>query len=223
MRALITIQDADVTPANLGAFFGSQGVELVMARLDKGEALPEGDFDCLVTMGGRMNPGEEADNPWMAPLTASLREWAQAGRPFMGICLGAQLLASALGAKTGPAMVPEIGWRKIELTPAAQNDPVMAGLPESFSVVEVHRYTFEIPRCATQLATARDCPNQVFAYNRAYAFQPHIEATVELIKSWYEINEACRDIVPGFETDGPAMKANSEKIFLNFLNMARAA
>ena len=223
MRALITIQEPDVRPANLGAFFESRGVELIPLRLYEGETMPSDGFDCLVTLGGRMNLGEEDQHPWMAPLTAFIRDWAEAGRPYMGICLGAQLLAGALGAQVYPAQQPEIGWHRVELTPEAQDDPVMAGVAEGFPVIQWHYQTFEIPDEATKLATALKCPNQVFVYKKAYAFQPHLEATSDLLAGWYQTEEQRQSMAPRFNTEGPVSKAQSEKIFLNFLNMAAAS
>jgi len=106
------------------------------------------------------------------------------GIPLLGVCLGAQLLARAAHAPVGPASEPEIGWFPVELTPAAQEDAVLGGLPRRFEAFEWHYYTYGVPGGAVELARSPIC-TQAFRLGRsAWGIQFHAEVTQEQIARW---------------------------------------
>src|SRR5688572_18658103 len=111
----------------------SRGLDLDRAELDEGEPLPSWrGYDGLIVMGGPMGAYEDEAHPWLAAEKRSIREAAEAGHPVWGVCLGAQLLAAALGARAYPGDEAEVGLLPVELTTGAAGDPVFATAPRSF-------------------------------------------------------------------------------------------
>jgi GMP synthase (glutamine-hydrolysing) len=166
----------------------SRGLELERAELDEGDALPDWrEFAAVIVMGGPMGAYEEDAHPWLAAEKRALREAAEAGHPVWGVCLGAQLLAGALGARVHPGATPEVGLLPVELTDAAGSDPVFEDAPGSFPSLQWHGDTFDLPDGATLLASSPAYRNQAFVYKRAYGLQFHLEVTPELAAEWGEV------------------------------------
>jgi GMP synthase (glutamine-hydrolysing) len=139
----------------------------------------------LVVMGGPMNVDETERYPFLAAEVDWIRRALDLRLPMLGICLGAQLLAKALGAKVFPNRVKEIGWYSIELTPAAASDPLFAGCGKSVTVFQWHGDTFELPPGAVHLAHSPLCSQQAFrAGPCAYGLQFHVEMTAAMIDDW---------------------------------------
>jgi len=162
------------------------GVGLDVVRLDLGDDLPElVDLGGVVVMGGAMGVHDEAEFAWLAPERRWIAAAVAAGVPVLGVCLGAQQLAAALGAEvvTGPA--PEIGTGEVTLTPEGLDDPVLG--PEGPRLVAVHWHgdTFAIPDGAVRLASSDRYQNQAFRYgDRAYGLQFHVEVDRALADLW---------------------------------------
>ncbi len=111
-----------------------------------------------------------------------------AGKPVLGICLGAQLLAHVLGGEVRHNGASEIGWYDIATTAAGQSDPVLAPLAQLEKVFQWHSYTFEVPGGAELLATGEVCRNQAFRYgDNAYGFQFHLEMSEALVHRWLDL------------------------------------
>jgi GMP synthase (glutamine-hydrolysing) len=139
----------------------------------------------LVVLGGPMNVDEVERHPHLAWEVSLIKQALAAGLPVLGICLGAQLLAKALGARVYPNQVKEIGWYRINLTPHADRDSLFEGSGKQITVFHWHGDTFDLPPGAVRLAQNELCPNQAFRYGRsAYGLQFHIEMTAEMIDSW---------------------------------------
>jgi len=163
----------------------SRGHDLVRVELDEGEPLPDWrEFAGLIVMGGPMGAYEEGAHPWLAEEKRAIREAAQAGHPVWGVCLGAQLLAAALGADVYPGERPEVGILDVELTEAAAADPVFSAAPARFPTLQWHGDTFDLPAGATLLASSPAYRSQAFVYERAYALQFHLEVSQELAAEW---------------------------------------
>ncbi|PIX22138.1 MAG: GMP synthase, partial [Deltaproteobacteria bacterium CG_4_8_14_3_um_filter_45_9] len=142
-------------------------------ELKPGIHLPKlDDLTHIVLLGGPMNVYEEDRYPFLKDEDLFIKEAIQRGKRILGICLGAQLIAKALGAKVFKAPVKEIGWYDVSLTRIGSIDPLFSQLPKTFSVFQWHEDTFEIPHNAILIATSSPVPYQAFRYgDNAYGLQ----------------------------------------------------
>jgi GMP synthase (glutamine-hydrolysing) len=156
--------------------------------LDLGAPFPEpDDFSHIVLLGGPMNVYEEDRYPFLKHEDLFIKEAIQRGKSILGICLGAQLMAKALGAKVFKAPVKEVGWYDVSLTRIALRDPLFSDLPRTFPVFQWHEDTFEIPKAGKLIATSSPIAHQAFRYGEnAYGLQFHLEVTEEMITEWVE-------------------------------------
>jgi GMP synthase-like glutamine amidotransferase len=150
------------------------------SHLYRGDALPPVDaFDLLVVMGGSMSVNDEQEYPWLAAEKALVHEAVRAGKAVLGVCLGAQMIAAALGARVYPAAEKEIGWFPVRRVAATG---VGAELPAEFMPLHWHGETFDLPAGAVRLAETAAVPNQAFAVGlRVVGLQFHLEATEESV------------------------------------------
>jgi GMP synthase-like glutamine amidotransferase len=187
--ALLALQHiACEPPAAFEDELRSRGLDLVRVELDEGDALPDWrEFAGTIVMGGPMGAYEEDAHPWLAEEKRALGAAARAGHPVWGVCLGAQLLAGALGADVYPGSEAEVGLLPVELTPAAADDPVFAAAPPSFPTLQWHGDTFDLPAGATLLASSPTYRSQAFVFERAYGLQFHLEVSPELAAEWGEV------------------------------------
>jgi GMP synthase (glutamine-hydrolysing) len=149
--------------------------------------LAEG-YDTLIMLGGPMSVNDEDTYPYLTDEMRLAEQFMKAGKKVFGVCLGAQLMAKALGAKVYPGPEKEIGWYDIELKDAGRQDRLMAHLApdnRSCKVFHWHGETFDLPQGSERLAMSDLYPNQAFRYgNNAYAFQFHIEVSRQMIFEW---------------------------------------
>lgn len=150
---------------------------------------PDG-FSHLIILGGPMNVYEEERYPFLKSEDLFIKETIQRGKSILGICLGAQLIAKALGARVFKAPVREIGWYDVSLTKVGAQDPLFSNLPEIFPVFQWHEDTFEMPKGGKWIATSNPVSHQAFRYGEnAYGLQFHLEVTEEMIREWMEVYE----------------------------------
>jgi GMP synthase-like glutamine amidotransferase len=173
----------------------ARGIPVTTARLFEGSALPgPGDFDWLIVMGGPMSVNDEKAHSWLAPEKRLISRAIEAGRIVLGICLGAQLIASALGARVFPNACKEIGWFPVRKTPGADSD--FAGVfNESQEVFHWHGDTFDLPFGAMNLLESSACAHQAYSIgNRVVGLQFHLETTRATAASL--IDNSRHEIVP---------------------------
>lgn len=177
MRAHCLQHIAVEGPAYIAEWLAAGGHELTVTRLFEGEALPDPSaVDLLVVMGGPMGANDDATVPWLAAEVAFIREVIEAGTPVLGVCLGAQLVARALGAAVHPNPELEIGWFPVRSVSPASDD--VFSFPAELTVFHWHSDTFELPEGAVLLASSDACANQAFQYgDRVIALQCHLEVT----------------------------------------------
>ncbi len=199
MRKTVVLQHLEREgPGLIADLARRRGLGVEILRLDLGVqvpgTLPAGDI--LVVMGGPMGVGEIEDPryPYLARETALLRGRLAAGLPVLGICLGAQLLAHAAGARVYPNLRPdetgmlrpvrEVGFGEVRLTDRAR-EAVLTGLGETLLVLHWHGDTFDLPDGAVHLASSPLCANQAFRIgHKAFGLQFHIETDAEMVRTW---------------------------------------
>jgi GMP synthase (glutamine-hydrolysing) len=157
-----------------------------LVRLDQGQELPPpDDIGGLLVLGGAMGVHDTDQFPWLETERRRMAQAVAAGLPVLGICLGAQQLAAALGASvtTGPA--PEIGVSDVALTPDGRADPVLGPEGDRVPVIQWHGDTFAVPDGAVRLATGERYANQAFRFGTlAYGLQFHIEVDDAMARAW---------------------------------------
>jgi GMP synthase-like glutamine amidotransferase len=174
-------------PGAIGAAVADAGADLSVVRLDRGERVPEGDavagMTGLVVMGGPMGVHDEL--PWLEPERSLVRSAVEAELPVLGVCLGAQQLAAALGGIVTEGPEPECGVGEVHLTNEAIGDPLFGPAPTPLPCVHWHGDTFSLPKGAVRLAGNEAYENQAFRFGRsAYGLQFHVEVTGSLVAHW---------------------------------------
>jgi GMP synthase-like glutamine amidotransferase len=163
----------------IGAVMQNHGHRLRHVYLYDGQPVPSDldEVDGVISMGGAMNVGETDQHPWIADEMAYLKQAHDAGLPIIGVCLGAQLLAAALGGKVEPMDKPEVGWGEVTLAFPGTIDPLYAGITWKSMQFHMHgQQITELPPGAAPLASSAHCRTQAFkAGYRSYGFQYHFE------------------------------------------------
>lgn len=191
--ALIVQNDSDDPPARLGEWLLDAGLAPHVVAAHDGVALPDtlDGYAALVVLGGGMSANDDDTVPWFGRLKALLRQAVDAGLPVLGVCLGGQLLAAALGGRVerGPDG-PEIGPALVAKRDLAAGDPLFASVPFTPDVVQWHHDGItELPPGAVLLASSPKYPNQAFRVGEtAYGLQFHIETTPEMVRRWADRN-----------------------------------
>jgi GMP synthase-like glutamine amidotransferase len=169
-------------PAGIAGWAAARGISSRIVHLYDGPALPSlSDFDMLTIMGGPMSANDEAQFAWLGPEIALVRDAIAADKTVLGICLGAQIIAKALGARVYPGKAKEIGWFPVQRT--AQSH-LFDGLPNSFTPFHWHGDTFDLPPGSELLAKSEITENQPFAFSkRVLGLQFHMEATGDSVRA----------------------------------------
>jgi GMP synthase-like glutamine amidotransferase len=174
-------------------------------------------YDALIVLGGPMSAND--DLPFLHEEVEIVAQAIARQQSVLGICLGAQLLARALGATVRRNAAPETGWFPVQLTEAGREDPLLGQLSNPFEVFHWHNDTFDLPPGATHLASSEGCRNQAFRVGKLlYGFQFHPEVTPEMIADWCIQDVNCGDV---FVLKNPLdshknsvlMSANAQKVF----------
>ncbi len=170
---------------SIAAWAAQNDCPLIGSRMFANDSLPPiVDIDMLVVMGGPMSVNDEAVHPWLSGEKRFIDQVMEAGKMVLGICLGAQLIASVAGARVRANHHREIGWFPVEKTRAAQGTAVGGVLADRAEVFHWHGETFELPRGALHLARSRACENQAFALGHGIVgLQYHLETTPQSVDS----------------------------------------
>jgi len=202
-------------PGILRQYLAEDYIEWDAIQLDQGEKIPcLEDYDALWVMGGPMDVWDVEQYPWLIDEKQAIRHWVtELDRPYLGLCLGHQLLADALGGTCGPARPPEIGILEVSLTDEASSDAVFSGLPDVQKCLQWHSVEVsQPPTGATVLATSDACRVQAMRVGeQAWSTQYHVELEADTISNWGDIPEYANALE---ETLGPGAleKMNQDAI-----------
>ena len=238
-RVLVFQHIALEHPGVLRDFLREDGIEWVAVELDEGETIPDLDgYDALWVMGGPMDVWEDDACPWLEPERQAIREAVvERKMPFLGFCLGHQLLAQALGGEVGPAKTPEIGILRVELTEAGRASPIFDGLPAAHSCLQWHSAeVLRPPAGARTLAASPACAVQALGYaGYAFGIQYHIEITGDTVPHWGAVPEYEQALeramgegaLASFEAAAaahmPEFNRNARRIYDNFMRIVHRA
>ena len=235
MRVLVLQHIACEPPGVFEDVLRERDAELHRVELDEGEALPDWRaFDAIVAMGGPMSANDDAELPWLTNEKRAIGEAVRAGKPYWGVCLGVQLLASSLGARVYAGALPEVGLLPVELTDEGRSDPVFGDMDGDLVTLQWHGDTFELPEGAVRLAASPAYANQAFRFLRAYGVQFHLEVSAEMARTWADVPEYVTSLertlgaaeAPAFlaaiEANADGMRAAGRRLFERWLDRVAA-
>lgn len=223
MHILVLQHERIEHPGIFRSFLAADGHSWEAVELDEGEALPALDgYDGLWVMGGPMDTWQEDAHPWLRAEKRFIREAVETRNlPFLGFCLGHQLLAEALGGKAGPAQTPEIGIMDVEVK---QHAPLFEALPDRFNCLQWHSAeVMELPDGAQILAHSPACRVQAMRWGaRAFSMQFHIEIESDTVEAWSQIPEYATALEAAMgEGSVPEFEAKAARNMENFNKTAR--
>ncbi|MBT2748875.1 MULTISPECIES: gamma-glutamyl-gamma-aminobutyrate hydrolase family protein [unclassified Lysobacter] len=235
MSRILVFQHVAAEPlGTLDPLIRRRGHRIRFTNFDRDpEAQPNVDrYRGLIVLGGPMNVEDQATRTHLKTELLAIERMLEQGKPVLGICLGAQLLAHVLGAPVRRHHQPEIGWYRLQPTAACAADLVLAPLAQAAPVFQWHRYSFEVPQGAQHLARTDTCEQQAFRWgDNAYGFQFHLEMDVPLIERWLA-NPVYREELAelGHDTSEAAIRAQTlehiqamqtraDAVFNNFLDL----
>ncbi len=239
MNILVTQHAA---PENLGLwddFFAEISARVYYVRAFDGETVPTSLFeysmsrdttiDAVISLGGAMNVDEEDVHSWLRDENFLIQNCLQNQIPFLGFCLGAQLLAKASGARVVKSPQGEIGWMNVELNESGRNSAIFQGLPTQFETLQWHGDMFEIPPNGTNLAFSDACPNQALQVgNCAFGLQFHLEVSPQELELWFQNDDWTPTVADAqshqemrrcARENADEMRALSRRVFDNFCGL----
>ena len=218
-------------PDTFGEFFRRRGIEAHTVDLHHHGSLPENTrgIDAVISLGGPMNVYEEKKYPFLKAEDEFIKKVLSQEIPFMGICLGSQLLAKACGARVTSSPNKEIGFFQARLSGDGQRDVLFQGLQERLEVFQWHEDMWELPSGASLLASSQGCPHQAFKVGPcAYGIQFHMEVTEPTIREWigeyftgknaYEAKQK-EKILKDYSEYKNSFHRMAETMYTNFLNV----
>ncbi len=226
-------------PGSLRQFLKQENIEWHAVNLDQGEVIPAlEDYDALWVMGGPMDVWDVEEHPWLIAEKEAIRKWVvDLGKPFLGLCLGHQLLADALGGTCGPQRPPEIGVMDVELSDEGLADALFAGTPSQQKCLQWHSVQVaQAPKNTEILASSELCKIQAMRVgSNAWSMQYHVEVEHDTVANWAKVPAYYQALIStlgeeayeGLEKDASENSQNflntAETLFNNFLSLAKTS
>jgi len=234
MKRVLALQFIwDDPPGYLGEIMEEHHIACDVVNVEETPVPDPTEYDALIAMGGPQHVGHIDTYPYLSGVIDVIRHAVEREVPFLGLCLGGQLLANAMGAQVKKHTNPFIGFYEVQFTEEGKKDPLFKGLPGYQQVIHWHEDTFDIPDAAVQLATNSYTQNQTFRYGRhAYGTQFHIELTPAMLDIWLYYPEYRQEIVRTLGEDAadkfisdratlyPLYREHTRVMFENFLRIA---
>lgn len=224
---LIIQNDPEVPPGNFSDTIARMGVPCRIVHPYSGEALPPPvKISAVIVLGGAMGVHDTAKYPFLVELKEYIRSCMESEMPFLGICLGGQLLADILGGEvTSNSPCGEKGTMTVTLTSAGKEDPLFAGIPRQFISFQWHNDSFAVPSGGTLLASSDACPGQAFRFGRcAWGTQFHPEVDRAIVDCWArwtsETSSRVDEFLAEFIRSEKAYQDISRLLLGNFLQLA---
>ena len=228
----LVLQHIDIEhPGIFREFMKKDNVQIDTVELDIGETIPKLDpYDAMIVMGGPMDTWQEEIHPWLVPEKENIYEFACVQKkPYLGLCLGAQLLGEAVGGKVNKMDKPEIGVLDVNIS---NNESIFKGMENDFKVLQWHSYEVsDLPGSSSLLASSDMCRVQAFSFERAYGLQFHVEQTNETVPQWACVPEyksaledtlganALDEFKSGVENNLNSFNNSAKIIYDNFINI----
>lgn len=231
---ILLIKHIDIEgPGTFGDFLSRGGYPTRILDSGAGDILPNdtGDIRAVICLGGPMNVYEEEKYPFLRGENIFIQKILDQQIPYLGICLGSQLLAKACGANVVKSPREEIGFSMIRLTHNGRRDPLFQGLEQDVEVYQWHEDMFEVPEGGSLLASSAGCPHQAFKVGpNAYGLQFHIEITDQSIREWSDaylrknpcvLKEEKTRMLEEYRNKKESFEQTAEIIYNNFLGILK--
>jgi GMP synthase-like glutamine amidotransferase len=201
--SICIIQPVDLAPpGEITKTLDCMGENYKIFPMEKDERLPENihQYEGLIILGGTMGANDDQEFPFLTEIKETIQQFYQLNKPVLGVCLGAQLIASSFHAKVGKMPALEFGMIELKKTDDGNVDPLFQNLPETFSFMEWHEDYFDLPDEATLLASGSDCKNQAFRIGEnIYGVQFHPEVNESILNRWLDEKKDCIELIdPNF-------------------------
>ena len=239
MRFLIFQHVPVEHPGIFREFWQSDGIAWDTVDFESGGDIPALEaYDALLVFGGPMDVWEEDLHPWLVGEKAAIRRWVtELGKPYLGVCLGHQLLADALGGEVGKMRASEVGIAEVALTEAGRADPLMQGLPDRSEVLQWHGAEVKrLPPAGVTLVSNPACPIQALRVGpSAYGVQYHVEIEADTVRNWGDLPAyrcALEDALGAggqaeFERQTaqrlPTFRTSALRLYRNFLRLVQSS
>lgn len=235
MKRILALQHIwDDPPGYLGEIMQEHAILCEIVNVAQTPIPDPAQYDAVIALGGPQHANADEKYPYFVQEKAILRKVIEQDIPYLGICLGGQLLAHVLGAPVTQHTLTEIGFFEVQLTDEGKADPLFQGLPGHQQVIHWHQDVFDIPQRAVRLATSENTPNQAFRFGkRAYGLQYHIELTPHMLDTWLQYPDYKKEIVKTLGQDAPGLierdrpscypiyREHTRILFENFLKISK--